>query len=101
MKLIETCYISSKKYLDDGTDKAKIKSSIEDDYYEVEQKDYYYEEVEDDDYYREEVGIKEPPIVREALSLIRIHDCLLRLKGNTRNGVNLARAIIGALCKYE
>ena len=46
------------------------------------------------------VGINGPPMVRKVLSLIGIDDCLLRVKGNTRNGVNLARAINDALCNY-
>ena len=46
------------------------------------------------------VGINGPPMVRKVLNLIGIHDCLVRVKGNTRNGVNLARALNDALCRY-
>ena len=45
------------------------------------------------------VGISGPPMARRMLETIGIRDCLLRVQGNTRMGVNLARAMNSALQK--
>ena len=46
------------------------------------------------------VGITGPPMLKKVLVLIGVHDCLVRVKGNTRDGVNLARAINDALLRH-
>ena len=43
------------------------------------------------------VGVNGPPMIRKMLPVIGIRDCLVRVKGGTRRGVNLARAVNSAI----
>ena len=43
------------------------------------------------------VGVNGPPMIRKMLPVIGIRDCLVRVKGDTRRGVNVARAVNSAI----
>ena len=47
------------------------------------------------------VGINRPPLAKKILILEGIQDCLLAVKGDPKNHINLCKAIDDALCKLD